>query len=256
MLPVVISFANFGYLDFVVNILTNVREVLKNHRFVMYCMDRQLFDAVQSFASDRIEIVLYARDVTRGTVDYGNSEPFLKMMKVKTELIREAVIQYGFVHFVDGDVVFCKEPTEEYYEKYKEYDIVYQRDAPPPNSAFHEWTCTGNFTLRHTDSTIRFLNTLRLYQGRLQMNEQECQREMFRDMKVTDIRTFPGVKLTEFPMEEFTGGFGLMYEWPGTPADGRRGVDPSGIMVFHANHVVGKRLKIDLLKRIGKWYLS
>ena len=246
MLPVVISFANFGYLDFVTNLIMNVREVLKNHRFVMYCMDRQLFDAIQSFASDRIEIVLYERDVTKGIIDYGNSEPFLKMMKVKTELIREAVIQYGFVHFVDGDVVFCKEPTEEYYAKYADYDIVYQRDAPPPNAPFHEWTCTGNFTLRHTGPTIGFLNTLRLYQDQLQMNEQECQREIFRHCNTTDIRTFPHAKLTEFPMEDFTGGFGIK--------DGC--VHPAGIMVFHANHVVGKYRKIELLKQLGKWYLS
>ena len=244
MLPVVISFANFGYLDFVVNLLKNVQDVLKNHRFVMYCMDRELFDAVQSYASDRIEIVLHQRNVTKDLVHYGSSEPFLAMMRVKTELIRDAVIKYGLVHFVDGDVVFCKEPTEEYYAKYAEYDIVYQRDAPPPNAPYHEWTCTGNFLLRNTDPTIRYLDTLRLYQGRLPMNEQECQREMFRDFKVTDIRTFPGVKLTEFPMEEFTGGFGVRDSL----------VDPAGIMVFHANHVVGKSAKIGLLKQIGKWY--
>jgi hypothetical protein len=244
MLPVVISFANFGYLDFVVNLIKNVEDVLKKHRFIMYCMDRELFDAVQSYSSDRIEIVLYERDVTKGTIDYGNSEPFLEMMKVKTEIIRQAVIQYGFVHFVDGDVVFCKEPTEEYYAKYADYDIVYQRDAPPPNAPFHEWTCTGNFTLRHTGPTIGFLNTLRLYQSRLQMNEQECQREMFRDAKVTDIRKFPGARLTEFPMEEFTCGYCITHSL----------VDPARIMVFHANHVIGKAAKMDLLKRIGKWY--
>jgi hypothetical protein len=246
MLPVVISFANFGYLDFVVNILKNVQDVLKNHRFIMYCMDRELFEAVNSYSSDRIEIVLHERNVSKDLIAYGSSTPFLEMMRVKTELIIDAVIKYGYVHFVDGDVVFCKEPTEEYYSKYADYDIVYQRDAPPPNQPFHEWTCTGNFVLRKTGSTIQFLNTLRLYQGRLQMNEQECQREIFRDAKVTDIRKFPNVKLTEFPMEEFTCGYCITHSL----------VDPAGIMVFHANHVNGKAAKIDLLKRVGKWYLE
>lgn len=246
MLPVVISFANVGYLDFVVNLIKNVQDVLKNHRFIMYCMDCELFEAVKSYSSDRIEIVLHERNVSKDLIAYGSSTPFLEMMRVKTELIIDAVIKYGYVHFVDGDVVFCKEPTEEYYSKYADYDIVYQRDAPPPNQPFHEWTCTGNFVLRKTGSTIQFLNTLRLYQGRLQMNEQECQREIFRHAKVTDIRKFSGAKLTEFPMEEFTCGYCITHSL----------VDPAGIMVFHANHVNGKAAKIDLLKRVGKWYLE
>ena len=246
MLPVVISFANFGYLDFVINLIKNVQDVLKNHRFVMYCMNRELFDAVQSYSSDRIEIVLYECNVSKNFGNYGTYS-FNEMMRVKIEVISEAVAKYGFVHFIDGDVVFCKEPTEDYYSAYADYDIVYQRDAPPPNEPYHEWTCLGNCVLRNTTRTIQLLNTIRLYQGRFpDMNDQECQREIFRDMKVTDIRTFPGVKLTEFPMEEFTCGYCITHSL----------VDPEGIMVFHANHVNGKAAKIDLLKRVGKWYLE
>jgi hypothetical protein len=246
MLPVVISFANFGYLDFVVNLIKNVQDVLKNHRFVLYCMDRELFDAVQSYSSERIEIVLHERNVSKDFGNYGTYS-FNEMMRVKIEVITEAVAKYGFVHFVDGDVVFCKEPTEDYYSAYADYDIVYQRDAPPPNEPYNEWTCLGNAVFRNTGRTIHLLNTIRLYQGRFpDMNDEECQREMFRDMKVTDIRMCPGVKLTEFPMEEFTCGYCITHSL----------VDPAGIMVFHANHVTGKAAKIDLLKRVGKWYLE
>jgi lipopolysaccharide biosynthesis glycosyltransferase len=133
MLPVVISTANFGYLDFVRNLLKTVQDVLKNHRFVMYCMDRELFDAIQEYASERIEIVLYDCNVPKTFMDYASTGAFSSMMYVKMELIRSALQKYGYIHFVDGDVVFCKEPTEEYYSAYAEYDIVYQRDLPPPH---------------------------------------------------------------------------------------------------------------------------
>jgi hypothetical protein len=246
MLPVVISYANFGYLDFVVNLLKNVQDVLKNHRFILYCVDRELFDAVQSYSSDRIEIVLYERNVSKNFGNYG-TQTFNEITRVKIELITEAVVKYGFIHFIDGDVVFCKEPTEEYYSNYVDYDIVYQRDAPPPNEPYHEWTCLGNFILRNSGPTIQLLNTIHLYQGRYpNLNDEECQREIFRDAKVTDIRKFPNVKLTEFPMEEFTCGYCITHSL----------VDPVNIIVFHANHVRGKEAKIDLLKQVGRWYLK
>jgi hypothetical protein len=96
--------------------------VLKHHLFVFYCLDEPLYEALLPYASDRIRIVLYAKEpVATEFVHYGNSPAFLKMMKLKMDIIQEALACYGFIHFVDGDVVFCKEPTEEYYEPYKDY---------------------------------------------------------------------------------------------------------------------------------------
>ena len=244
MLPVVISTANFGYLDFVTNLLTNVKEVLKNHRFVMYCMDRELFNAVKPYSSEQIKVVLYDCNVPKHFAEYGSNGAFSAITHIKTELIRSAVQKYGFVHFVDGDVVFCKEPTEEYYAAYAEYDIVYQRDLPPSHPPYVGWACTGNFVLRNTLSTLQFLDRLLSYQKRLGMNDQECQREMFRDAKITDIRDYPGIRLTEFPMEHFAAGFVVRDSL----------FDFSSIMVFHANWAVGKSNKIELLKKIDKWY--
>lgn len=245
MLPVVISFANIGYRDFSENLLMNAREVLKHHLLVFYCLDNALYEVLKPYASERIQIELYAKEaVSSGFEHYGNSAAFLKMMKLKMDIIAEALERYGLIHFVDGDVVFCKEPTEEYYEAYKEYDIVYQLDAPPPNKPFHVWTCTGNFVLRNTEATRRFLALLREYQSKRAQNEQECQRQIFLDAGIEDIRRYPLAKLTEFPPEEFACGVFVRDNL----------VDFHTIMVFHANHVVGNDAKQGLLRKIGKWY--
>jgi len=213
---------------------------------VFYCLDKALHTALQPFVTERIELVLYDDEVvTTEFTHYGNSQEFLKMMKRKLLILHDALAKYEFIHFVDGDVVFCIEPTEDYYETYKDYDIVYQRDAPPPNQPFHEWTCTGNFVLRKNERTVRFLNLIQSYQEKRPMNEQECQREIFRDSNVSDIRNYLHAKLTEFPMEEFSCGACVR--------DGL--VKQETIMVFHANHVTGNDAKQGLLKRIGKWYL-
>jgi hypothetical protein len=247
MLPVVISFANIGYRTFSENLLRNAREVLKHHLFVFYCLDEPLYEALLPYASDRIRIVLYAKEpVATEFVHYGNSPAFLKMMKLKMDIIQEALACYGFIHFVDGDVVFCKEPTEEYYEPYKDYDIIYQLDAPPPNLPYNKWTCTGNFVLRHTEATHYFLERIKLYQRENPNNEQECQRQLFIDAGIEDIRLFPLAKLTEFPHEDFTCGAFVRDNL----------LDFSKIMVFHANHVVGNEAKQGLLRKIGKWYMD
>jgi hypothetical protein len=207
-------------------------------------MDRELFNAVKPYSSEQIEVVLYDCNVPKHFAEYGSNGAFSAITHIKTELIRSAVQKYGFVHFVDGDVVFCKEPTEEYYAAYADYDIVYQRDLPPLHPPYVGWACTGNFVLRNTPSTLQFLDRLLSYQKRLGMNDQECQREMFRDAKITDIRDYPGIRLTEFPMEHFAAGFVVRDSL----------FDFSSIMVFHANWAVGKSNKIELLKKIDKWY--
>jgi len=248
MLPVIIAFGNIGYLDFCKNLLLNFNDVVKHHKIIFYCLDKPLYDALQSFVSERIEIVLYNDvEVSSNFINFGDSSEFVAMIKQKMRIIYSALETYSFIHFVDSDVVFCKEPTEEYYEKYKEYDIVYQRDAPIPNEhyPFHEWTCTGNFVLRNTEQTRTFLKLIQTYQDRHNLGEQECQRKIFVDGGIRDIRNYPYAKLYEFPMEEFTCGYCINNSM----------VDPSTIMVFHANWVVGNEAKRELLNKMKKWYV-
>jgi hypothetical protein len=246
MLPVVISSANYGYKDFVLNLLANVKQELHNHRFVFYCLYQKLYDDIKQHSEGRIEIRLATVRCDTEFQDY-NSKKFIPIDRAKIHIIREALAEFGFIHFVDADVVFFTEPRDTYHEKYREYDIVYQRDmAPTLGPAYNQWTCVGNMTLRNTPSTNSFLNSLQMYEDRYpNENDQECQRILFRDLGVTDIRTCPGVKLTEFPMTEFTMGWVVDH----TPWMLKH------TMVFHANYVTGRDAKIQRLRDVKHWYL-
>lgn len=206
---------------------------------------------------------MFTSALSTNAVGYGSTQ-FNQLTHTKMQILLNQLKETPFIHFVDGDVIFRKEPTEEYYAKYEAYDIVYQRDAAP--APFHEWTCTGNMVLRNTPATIRFLELIAWKQSYLNMNDQECQREIFRDAKVTDIREYPLAKLTEFPMEEFTSGFvvrefiqkddsdthhSIFREYPKMKLEALH----SSCIVFHANHVSTKQDKIDLLKTMGSWYM-
>jgi hypothetical protein len=244
-LPVVISFSNYGYLDFTINFLKNVKSTLTRQKTVFYCLDSEIEQALQEFKSDLIILVKWDTTLSKQFESY-HSSGFNKIMHTKTSIILDALDKYQFIHFVDADVVFCKEPTIDYYEKYRDYDVVYQNDAPPPNKPFHSWTCAGNFTLRNNENTKDLLNKIVSYEQKYpNMNDQGCQAQLFKDNGCEfDIRNYPFTKLYEFPMEEFSCGYLVKNNM----------IKTENIIVFHANHVIGKNEKIDLLKKINKWY--
>lgn len=244
MLPVIISTANAGYADLAHNLLTNAQRVLKNHRVVFYCMDKALFDRLKHFASDRIEIRLFTTSCATEFRDY-NSGGFQEITHVKLQVAASALAEFGFIHFVDADVVFLREPTPDYHARYAEYDIVFQRDmAPCEGGAYSTWTCVGDMVLRNTEATRKHLKTLLEHAAKTGMNDQECQRLMFQIAGVTDIREYPHAKFTEFPIEDFALGW---------VADNATHLVPN-LMVFHANCVMGKQAKINLLKKVGGWF--
>jgi len=250
MLPVIISFANIGYLTFCENLLQNIHDRVHNHNVVFFCMDDELHSKLQKYRTNRIEIVKYTSptegDVSNEFVNFGETDEFRKMMRIKMQIIYECVQKYSFIHFVDGDVVFCKEPTSEYHERYKEYDIVFQRDCPPPSLPYSVWTCTGNFTLRNSERTLRYLRKIQEYQVTRNVAEQNAQCIYLNEMGITDIREYPNARLMEFPMSEFTLGRAI--------CDDHVSLDT--VMVFHANHVVGFDMKKKLLQDIGMWYME
>jgi hypothetical protein len=248
-LPSIICFSNFGYKDFAENFLRNIIDKIHNHKVIYYCLDEELYNYLSSkYIASNITIELYnnTSKTIKEFVEYGSSQ-FVKLMDTKMNLIIHALETYKYIHVVDADIVFLQELTESYYEKYSEYDIVYQRDAPPPNEPYHDWTCTGNWLLKYSENTVNFLNKIIEFKSKFpNFGEQEAQREVFRSVGITDIRKYPYAKLTEFPAEEFACGYYVR----------ENATDFKNILVFHANHVVGYERKKELLKKLEYWYLQ
>ena len=97
-------------------------------------------------------------------------------------------------------------------------------------------------SLRRTPGTFNFIHNLELTQlNNTTKNDQDCLLTMFKLSKITDIRKYKYTRLFVYPPEEYTNG-----SWRG---------DMSNIYFFHANHVVGKEDKINLLKKIDHWFL-
>jgi hypothetical protein len=244
MLPVLITYSNYGYIDFAKNLILNLANVLKHHKLHFYCLDRQTYDELSKTTHEFLTVELFEKDVSSEFENY-KTVKYNKLTHTKTSVLRDALNKYPFIHFIDCDVVCLKEPTLQHYSQYSSYDIVFQFDwyfkDNIPIYKFREWQCTGNMSLRRTPGTLNIIRQLEELQISDDKNDQECLISIFTLAKVTDIRKYKSAKLFVYPPEEYTNG-----SWKG---------DTSQIFFFHANHVVGKADKIALLQSVKQWLL-
>jgi hypothetical protein len=251
--PVLVTYSNNGYWDFARNLLLNLNGTLKHHRICFYCLDDDIYRNIKTLdlPNLQLELVKFNKNINSGMQNYGSFE-YNRITQTKVDVLRDALQRFQFIHFIDCDIVCVKEPAEEYYEQYSEYDIVFQYDCgfhsrdKPHWPHFHYWTCTGNTTLRNTPGTLRILQRIEEYQQKYRnKNDQECLQQYFLDNKLTDIRNCNEAKLFVYPCEEFTNGWWINHNIG----------DLSKTYFFHANHVIGGENKKNLLKKAGKWYL-
>jgi hypothetical protein len=252
--PTIISYSNFGYLDFAKNLIINLSKTIKNHKIHFYCLDIETYISLLSLKISQIDIKyeLLEQNTSKNFEKYGTTN-YNKITHTKVDILKKALEQYNFIHFIDSDVVCINEPLYNHYDKYKDYDIMFQYDAgfhsvdrPHASTIHHIWACTGNITLKNTKGTKYILDKIVEYQIKYQnKNDQECLYEYFKDCNIADIRDYTSARLISYNVDEYTNGFWLNNNI-GTL---------NNTYFFHANHVSGKNAKINLLKKAQRWYL-
>jgi hypothetical protein len=251
--PTLITYCNSGYAPFAINLLLNLIKNVKNHRLHFYCLDQELYDMLTRnfghhplFTFQRVEA-----GVSKNFENYG-SPLYNQITHTKMSVLRDALDKYKFIHFIDCDIVCVNEPPSDFYDSFKQYDIVFQYDNGwmynngPLHPMFNNWVCTGNTTLRDGPGTRYILDKIEAYQARGAGNDQDCLKKYFDEAGVKDIRKEPNAKLYVYPIEFYTNGFVVNHGLFTT----------KDTHFFHANHVAGSAQKRDLLKKIGEWYLT
>jgi hypothetical protein len=251
--PVLITYSNYGYINFAKNLISNLADTVKNHKVHFYCLDEETYKSLTEFEkSSKIDIKfeLLKVNISKNFENYG-SHNYNKITHTKVNLLKNALKKYNFIHFIDCDVVCIKEPSLEHYRKYKNYDIVFQYDCGLQsidklhnNTLHNTWACTGNTSFRNTPKTHYILDTIMKYQQKYtNKNDQECLLQYFNDSKIDDLRNYKKADLFTYNPDEYTNGYWLKHDI-GTLKN---------TYFFHANHVEGSKHKIDLLKKAGKW---
>lgn len=244
-LPVCVTFANYGYRNFAINLMRNFQDVIKHHKLVFYCVDREIYELLKPFQSERIELALLENvNVAHDFFEFGDKK-FVQLMHHKLRVILHALSQYSFVHFLDCDVVFCKEPTADYYVPYKHYDIVFQGDTA--GYPLNIYPCMGNVTLRNTPGTHALFKQIVEYTHKNpERDDQGCLNLYLYVSGFKSLCDTPFAKLYEYPHNEYVCGAYIRDD---------TFQDRSTFVTVHANHVVGYENKVKLLQKIGKWYI-
>lgn len=253
--PVIISYSNNGYFDFAKNMLINLNNTIKNHKIHFYCLDEEIYNNISKLDLPNINVtfeLVSNPNISKNFENYGTPRYNL-ITHIKMYILKHALSKYGFIHFIDCDVVCIKEPDISHYIKYEKYDIVFQYDAGmySPTKLHsgilqHIWTCTGNTTFRNSSETQMLLDKIIEYQNKYKnKNDQECLYQYFQDIGITDITTYRPAKLFTYNIDEYTNGYWLNKDIGFL----------DNTYFFHANHVTGRNEKIRLLKKAGQYFL-
>jgi hypothetical protein len=252
-LPVIITYSNFGFVRFAENLVLNLLERIKNHKAVFYCLDNKIYSYLSEKYKNQTTITfeLYDVKISENFEIYG-SPKYNSITHKKIEILKDSLNKYNFIHFIDSDVVCIKEPDENHYEKYKEFDVVFQYDCGYMDGTqelhplYNDWTCTGNTTFRNTEGTAKLFNIIEEYQNKNpNRNDQECLMDYFRANGIKDIRNEPNSKLTVYPIEEYTNGYMINHKI----------YTLDKTYFFHANHMIGNLAKEYFLRYNQMWYL-
>jgi hypothetical protein len=252
-LPVLITYSNYGFLNFAENLILNLIDKVKNHKTIFYCLDKKThtFLSKKYNNQDLIRFVLMNTNVSENYQSYGTLE-YNNITHKKIDILKHSIKKYNFIHFIDSDVVCIKEPDETHYEKYKNFDIVFQYDCgymdgiKELHPLYNDWTCTGNTTFRNTEGTSKIFKIIEDYQRKNpNRNDQECLMDYFRTNGIIDIRNEPNAKLMVYPIEEYTNGYMINHKI----------YTLDKTYFFHANHMIGNIAKEYLLRDNKMWYL-
>ncbi len=249
MLPTLVTFSNYGYRDFALNLMINLSENLKNHSIDFYCLDQKIYNFLKEkdFGNLKYNLILFEKDVSNDFENY-NTKEYVKIMHDKIDVIKDALAKYEFIHFLDCDVVCINEPPEDFYKSYQIYDVIFQFDMYLKDNLFHTWACMGNACFRNTEGTRKLLENIDTYKNsedHSHKNDQECLKQYFDDNNIEDIREDPDSKNYVYPLDKYVNGYLVdrdLINWKDS-------------YFFHANHCIGSEEKIRLLRKVNKWYL-
>lgn len=232
--------------------LLNLSRKIKNHRVHFYCLDQEIYRVLSSLPLGSLQITfeLWKSDVSTEFEIYG-SPGYNSLTHQKVQILRKALEEFQFIHFIDSDVVCIQEPSPEHYLQYSQYDIVFQFDRNyvadkdlEGDYKFETWTCTGNTTLRNTPGTKYILDAITRFQKIFPFkNDQECLKQYFDNFEIDDIRNETRAALYVYPSYQYTNGHLINMNV----------YDTSRMYFVHANWCVGEDEKIAILKKVGEW---
>ena len=152
-----ITFTNYGYLDFTLNLIESINKNNIELDLLIYCTDKKSFNYLSKIDKNcKLLNSKFSQNEKVASWKAGNSK-FGEMMVSKFESIYDALINNEYVLYVDGDIVI-KENILEYLEnEIEDNDFLFQLDYNNKR-AIQDDLCAGFMMIKSTNKTKKLFN--------------------------------------------------------------------------------------------------
>ena len=152
-----ITFTNYGYLDFTMNLCESIKKNKIDLELLIYCTDKKSFDYLSKYNYNCILLNSNLSQSKRAEAWKAGNSKFGEMMVSKFESIYDGLLKNDYVIYIDGDIVI-KENILEYLQKeIEENDFLFQLDynnkRPHQNDL-----CAGFMMIKSSDETKKIFN--------------------------------------------------------------------------------------------------
>ena len=226
-----ITFTNFGYLSFTKNLIGSIKKNEVNINLRTFALDDMSYEQLSKISDN---VVLYKDEDFKITEFIKQDENiFAELMYKKLEIIYTSLLKNEYVLYVDGDVVFKKNPTDYLMRSIGDLDILFQNDKNP-NKPKKEILCAGFMFIKSNEKTLKYFNPENISQKRLYKGNHD--QTYLNKIK----RKF---KYDKLPQDEYPNGIHFYNNY--------RTLNPT---IIHFNYVLGE-LKEQKMKEHDEWYI-
>ena len=230
-----ITLTNNAYIEYTQNLVTSLKNVGINNLEV-YTVGKK---AYKHFNKQSIQAHLLSNNFFSNVnkLQKWRSKNFNRLMFIKLSIIYESLLESEKVLYIDGDIVFLKNPISE-LNQMNIVDMIAQHDYNP--SEKNETLCAGFMLVNNTEASKNLFNPSKVPHDLLDLdpknpNHFDDQRYINQNLKDID---YYFLDLNEFPN-------GLYFY------DKHKDLDPS---IIHFNYIIGNEKK-QKMKEMGYWYL-
>jgi len=165
--PILITLTNFSYKELTLNLIKSLEKLELD--IVIYCADNKTHQYFKNYNSKLID----------SEIDYSNLELFRlgnwgKFVSLKFKIIKENLEENKTVIFVDGDIVFLRNPINYLKQQIGDNDILVQHDAICKTDKIecdynYGEICSGFMIIKSNEKTKDFFNL-----KNIDMNDFKC----------------------------------------------------------------------------------
>jgi hypothetical protein len=244
-----------GYVELTENQIKNFQQShMLSHDLHIACLDSHSLSHLKSFSLGTRNVHFIDKliaDHSARHAEYGD-ESFRKITSIRPSMIFDIVMELNGALHTEADIVWFKDPRE-IVERHDGYDWLIQHDNPHIDNTWINMGCAYYTSASGSQKLFREWVNFHKTSGMMDQESLMCMLDSYVPNQLREFGEHAGykqacdamgVKIVTWDRSEVQNGYNAFRE------DYYKKYSPHAI---HANHHVGVRAKIELLKLCGGW---